>query len=47
MCLVWSKNIVIMSFDYTVSYTIVHQESEPEIAKDAKYHSILLCVIID
>ena len=26
MCLVGSKNIAIMPFDYTVSYTKIHQE---------------------
>ena len=32
MCLVGSKNIAIMPFDYTVSYTIIHQ-GEPEVLK--------------
>ena len=44
MCLVGSKSIyniiAIMSFDYTVSYDIIHiihQESEPVITRDKKY----------
>ena len=52
MFLVGNKNIAIMPFDYTVSYTIIHQE-EPEVLKMQSIYytkywlaTIIICTLL-